>query len=336
MKPQKGDRRKLNTKTFIREKFSDQEWKSFKSNEEELSAAKSEQMRSLIFGHIAEKQESRQALKIKIVQFTKYLSAACVVVLLGIALFVGLNHKHAQPEQAYVNRKVNAPLIENAWKTVTNPGRTVIKYQMPDSSLISIYPHSTIKFEKLFNQKFRDVYLTGKAKFKVKRNTERPFSVYSGALKTTALGTSFTISTIGPNISVKLHTGKIVVANIQTKKPLAYISEVGTTLVYNPSASATRIIKAPAAIIPPAEIMKRTGNLISMKNIPLSKVFHLLTEAYGIKISADQKEIGKITFTGSVDTAKDEPEAILNMICLINNMTLNKVSTQEFIIQKSN
>ncbi|QIL41327.1 FecR family protein [Pedobacter sp. HDW13] len=336
MKPQKGDRRKLKAKTFIREKFSDQEWKSFKSNEEELSAAKSEEMRSFILGHIAEKQERKQTLKIKIVQFTKYLSAACVIVLLGIALFIGLNTKHVQPEQVYVNRKVNTQLIGNAWKIVSNSGRTIIAYKMPDSSLISIYPHSTIKFEKLFNQKFRDVYLKGKAKFKVKRNTERPFSVYSGALKTTALGTSFTISTIGHNISVKLHTGKIVVANTRTKKPLAYISDVGTTLLYNPSEALTRLIKAPATVAPPTEILKRTGNFITMKNIPLSRVFNLLNEAYGIKISANQKEIGKITFTGSVDTEKEEPEAILKTICLINNMTLNKVSQQEFIIQKSN
>ncbi|WP_316795603.1 FecR family protein [Pedobacter agri] len=337
MKPNKGRKRKLSDEVFIQENFSDQQWQSFKSDEE-LSSSKSEEMHRFVLNEIFARQAQKQARKIKLIQFSKYASAACVTMLLGFALYLGLNNVSNQPSKINPVAKTTIKPVaaENIWKTINNTAQEILNYQLPDASQVTIYPGSGIKFKSAFDQKLRDVYLTGKAKFKVKRNTSRPFSVYSGALKTTAVGTSFTINTKGKNISVKLHTGKIVVANVKTKKPLAYISTVGTTLVYDPNLESTKIINAPKLVKAPTETISHEGTVINMKNIPLAKVFNLLHNAYGIKISTDQKEINHITFTGKVDTVKERPEDILKVICLINNMTFTKVSENEFFIQKSN
>ncbi|RZK20610.1 MAG: FecR family protein [Pedobacter sp.] len=337
MKPNKGRKRKLSDEVFIQENFSDQQWQSFESNEA-LSSAKSEEMHRFVLNEIFAKQAQKQTRRIKLIQFSKYASAACVTVLLGFALYLGLNNVSNQPLEINPVAKTTIKPVaaENAWKTINNADQKTLNYQLPDASLVTIYPHSSIKFKSAFNQKLRDVYLTGKAKFKVKRNTARPFSVYSGALKTTALGTSFTINTKGKTISVKLHTGKIVVANVKSKRPVAYISTVGTTLMYDPDLESAKFINPIKLVKAPTETISHEGAVINMKNIPLAKVFNLLHEAYGITISTDQKEINHITFTGRVDTKKEQPEDILKVICLINNMTFTKVSENEFFIQKSN
>lgn len=330
MKPNKGLKRKLNSKAFIQENFSDQQWESF-DTDEPLPPGKSEEMQRFILGQIASKQERR----LKLIRITKYLSAASIILIVGLALYTRPKHTKDQKVQVAVNKALPAKAITSIWEEIANPGTDIIKYGLPDSSSVTIYPSSRIRFKRQFDQKLRNVYLQGKARFKVKRDAMRPFSVFSGALKTTALGTSFTINTRRNQISVQLHTGKIVVADTLNKQPLAYISSIGATLLYDPSLKISRIVKAAEAVRAAATLLKREGNLIIMKNIPLVKVFQLLNEAYGIKVNSTSAEISKITFTGSVDTGKEKPEDVLKLICLINNMTLTSSSAQEFSIQKN-
>lgn len=330
MKPNKGLKRKLNSKAFIQENFSDQQWESF-DTDEPLPPGKSEEMQRFILGQIASKQEGR----LKLIRITKYLSAASIILIVGLALYTRPKHTKDQKVQVAANKALPAKAIISIWEEIANPGTDIIKYRLPDSSSVTIYPASKVRFKRQFDQKLRNVYLQGKARFKVKRDAMRPFSVFSGALKTTALGTSFTINTRRHQISVQLHTGKIVVADTLNKQPLAYISSIGATLFYDPSLKISRIVKAAEAVLPAATLLKREGNLIIMKNIPLVKVFQLLNEAYGIKVNSTSAEISKITFTGSVDTGKEKPEDVLKLICLINNMTLTSSSAQEFSIQKN-
>lgn len=333
MKPNKGAQRKLNSKAFIQENFSDQQWESFDSGEA-LPQGKSEEMQRVVLDHISSKLESKQQVKLKLIRVARYLSAASIILIVGWALL--FKEVPAEPSAMAIPVKNNPSVMESAWKEVANTGTLAMKYQLPDSSLLTIYPGSSIRFDRQFDQKLRNVYLKGKARFKVKRNPMRPFSVYSGALKTTALGTSFTINTNGHQISVKLHTGKIVVANTSTKKTLAYISSVGSTLLYDPSSQLARVIKPVEPTSYPVEVLKREGSMITMKNLPLQKVLHLLKESYGIRIQSNPAEISTISFTGKVDTGKERAEDVLKLICLINDMTLTKVSEEEFIIQKTN
>lgn len=336
MKPIKRNRKKLNQKDFIAENFSDREWEAFNSGEE-LSADKSDKMNRYILDRINTLSQNRNEKKLRTVKLVRYLSAASVTILIGTLLFFGLrNNPNAAIQKTVVIGNVRQlKKSERIWKVVSNESGTIKRLMLPDSSQISIYPQSTIRYERLFDQKFRNVYLRGKAKFKVKRNAQRPFSVFSDALKTTALGTSFTISTKGRNISVKLHTGKIVVAEVKSKKTLAYISDTGATLLYDPSSATARVLNPTKTITSLRESLVKSGNMIGMKNIPLDKVFRLLNEAYGIKITSEEYSINKIAFTGNVDTVRDKPEDILSMICLINNITLTKVSEKEFIIKKN-
>lgn len=336
MKPNKRKQRKLNSKAFIQENFSNQEWESF-NPDGNLPSEKSEEMHRFILDRISSKLERKKIVKLRVIRLTRYVAAASIVLMLGYILFLDDKHTDLQKTTTQLAENTIAPTpTASTWQEVENKGSEVLSHLLPDSSLITIYPHSTIKFQRQFNQQLRNVYLTGKAKFKVKRNPQRPFSVYSGAIKTTALGTSFTINTNGRHISVQLHTGKIAIADTLSNRKLAYISTVGTTLLYDSSLQLTKLIKAPKPVATLRGVLKRQGSLVTMKNIPLEKVFGLLNEVYGIRINSDHKDIDKITFTGNVDTAKETPEDILKLICLINNMTLTKVSEEEFIIKISN
>jgi transmembrane sensor len=338
MKPNKGRLAKPGKKAFIEENFSNQQWQSFKPFTD-LPAGKSEEMLRAVHEGIAAFSEAKQARRLKVVQLSRYLSAAAIVIVLGVALTLNYNSTDlkAARQEHVAAVPPSSVVVESIWKEVVNTGSSLRNIQLPDSSRVTIYPRSRIRYEQKFNHTFRNVYLTGKAKFKVKRNTSRPFSVYSGVLKTTALGTSFTINTAaaGNRISVMLHTGRIVIKDTTARHPLAYISTIGSTLLYNPTAKLVRVTNTKKRSSTTTEFMKREGDVIVMKNIPLAEVIRLLNAAYKIRIHASSQDIAAITFTGQVDTRKDQITDVLNMICTINNMTLTQASPQEFNIQKS-
>ena len=339
MNPHRGRPLAKERKAFIDNNFSDEAWKSFDEGEA-LPAGKSEAMLRAIQEGIVAHAEAKQHKKIKVIQLVRYVSAASVFLMLGLAIYFSYTNTGTQrPAQKHTIAGITRSAApESIWQQVSNTGKTTRKFRLPDSSLVTIYPASRIRFERKFNAALRTVYLNGKAKFKVQHNTARPFSVYSGALKTTALGTSFTINTAAPkkHISVQLHTGKIVIANTLVQQSRVYISTPGTILLYSGASKRVQLIDTSKPADKAAESLKKEGNIIKMKNIPLAEVIRLLSKAYNLRIQANTDEISSITFTGQVDTGKEQAEDVLNMICTINNMTLIRVSPQEFNIQKSN
>jgi transmembrane sensor len=82
---------------------------------------------------------------------------------------------------------------------------------LPDGSEVILNGNSSISLAPGFNQSKREVLLNGTAFFQVAKDPNKPFTVISGEVNTTALGTSFYIhqsSNTAPT-TVSLLTGKV-------------------------------------------------------------------------------------------------------------------------------
>lgn len=327
---------------IINELFNNEEWKKYQY-ENKLTEAESEKLyKNILQEVLRKKQQEESRFKLKSVVFVaaKYAAVAALLLIAGWVIYQKgspAKKREVTTSQFETVQKDNIAQPEN-WEEATNANSWVLHVALPDSSVVSLYPHSTIKYEKGLSKPLRDIYLTGKAYFKVKRNPKRPFSVYAGGLKTTALGTSFTINTkVGrQRTSVQLHTGKIVVSPElkSSKQAPVYLTKAESGLTYDRGKQVASLMKKqiPVKLIPETSL-SQTGNRIIMKNIPLVKVISLLGDAYQVKIIADRKEIGNITYTGEVNTAKENIESVLRVICLINNMSLSKGTEQEYILK---
>lgn len=93
----------------------------------------------------------------------------------------------------------------------SNTLNTVSSIQLPDSSTVSLYPGATLTYPEGLNGKKREIQLSGKAFFKIKHISDRPFSVHTGVITTVVLGTSFWVDAPkdSRNISIKVKTGKV-------------------------------------------------------------------------------------------------------------------------------
>lgn len=68
-----------------------------------------------------------------------------------------------------------------------------LTFRLDDGTEITLNSNSTLRFPEHFSDSSREVVLTGEAFFDVAKDAKRPFTVFSGNVSTTALGTSFNI-----------------------------------------------------------------------------------------------------------------------------------------------
>lgn len=86
---------------------------------------------------------------------------------------------------------------------------------LSDGSQIWLSPSSSLDYPQTFNRDTRDVQLIGSAFFEVAKDSKHPFSVRTGKITTTVLGTSFQVDAYKeqPDISVTLLTGKVLLTS---------------------------------------------------------------------------------------------------------------------------
>ena len=128
--------------------------------------------------------------------------AASVVILLGLGyLSYSLinNTSNQQPQ--------NIALVTK----ITERGERV-RIELPDGSIVYMNSESEISYPERFDKKERKVYIKGEAFFEVVREEKHPFTVRTGKIKTTVLGTKFNVLSKPDNVSVTLETGKVKVS----------------------------------------------------------------------------------------------------------------------------
>lgn len=162
------------------------------------------------------------------------------------------------------------------------------EFDLPDGSNIYLNKGSELTYQTVGNN--RQVTLSGEAFFDVARDEDRPFSIVTGSLTTTVLGTSFSIRAYPDQprtISVK--SGKVAVEDADESIILTKDEQV----VYQP---ATQQLEAKASVAVDPEAW-RTGAL-NFTAVPLSGVISTLESFYGTQIEVQNEDLLKCPFAG--------------------------------------
>lgn len=114
-----------------------------------------------------------------------------------------------------------------------NAAQETSEVVLPDCTQVTLYPGASLTYQAKKNQGERNVKLTGKAFFNVKRNTARPFIVQTAVINVEVLGTSFLVDTDHPEPSVFVKNGTVKVSTnkqklIITRNQLAKIGSDNT------------------------------------------------------------------------------------------------------------
>lgn len=224
--------------------------------------------------------------------FRTWMKAAAVLLPLTVAGLYYLWQQHTSPGN-----------IE--WLTRQNTTVQVQQFRLPDSSLVMLNAHTTIRFPAKYKGQERIVkLLEGKAFFDVHSNPRQPFVVESNGIRTTVLGTSFSVASFKDLYAcrVTVMTGKVQV-------------HTGNNNSYGILTPAERITisggKTPVLrdTITLADNMAWTRGEIVLRNASLQELMQVLREQYAVNTTTSL-DIQQGSYTVRLPVAMPLPEVL--------------------------
>jgi transmembrane sensor len=267
----------------------------------------------------------------------------------SVLLIIAVGYKWLSNEKGNTNPVVATVEKDNAAKFIVrheiNTSNKTKRVLLADSSEIVLDPLSEITWNEPFTNNKRDIVLKGRAGFIVAKDKTKPFTVISGHLATTALGTQFIVSAFEEDeyMSVQLYEGRVVVKPAEgtyTKLKKDYYLVPGDELLYynkqntaklrrflndNTTAKKEKRDERSAADQPSLPVDK--GSWYMFNNQPLAQVFKQLEEMYGVEIVYAEADIQKMYFIGKF-SKNDSVNVILNQIAALNNLTVTRTNNK--------
>jgi ferric-dicitrate binding protein FerR (iron transport regulator) len=311
------------------------QWDAFEPTEK-LTPAVSERIADRVIQQTVQKGRFKKRL-------LRGLSvAASVIVAVLVARMLYQQHSDTGAITAKEPNGQSAPLVRK-WN---NTGKDMM-ILLQDSSVVALSPNSSITYHQPFTAgNKRTIYLLGKAMFQVAKDKRKPFTVVSGEIATTALGTAFTVMYQEQvnDIKVKLHEGKVVVqsSGAAPEGPLKETFLVpGDELVYNRHnrlASITHFVDgreqwASAQPAPTGNSTIKKPDWYMFNGLLLTQVLEQLSQYYQAAIYYRPSEISNKYFTCKVEKT-DSLESILADIALLNKLVIEKKNNAYYIRKK--
>lgn len=269
------------------------------------------------------------ARKTTVRQYLPWMAAAAVLVLsLSIWLFQPSKKDTVSTRQVVAVVPAAGTIKQPAyqWQRQHNLTSRKMKISLQDGSVVTLSPGAGIRYAQPFLPGKRDIYLEGQALFEVMKDKSRPFTVYSGELTTTALGTAFEVTCSLAAIKVRLLSGKVVVRSVKEQLP-GWKKDVfllpGQQLQYDAMASLVKVSgtgKVPSASGTPIAANMNERSIV-FDNTPMPQVMEKLMDHYHIPINYIKEEIQELNFSGAV--YHDDPlPVILQIIGRMNNLSV--------------
>lgn len=185
--------------------------------------------------------------------------------------------------------------------TVETPAGVKQTKVLPDGSTVILNARSVLTFPAEFSEDKREIGLTGEAFFDVAKDSLRPFTVYTGDVSTTALGTSFNINYRPERdvARVSLATGVVqIVMKNKNGDVKATKLQPGEQLDYDPQVNAFH-----TSTFDTLETLAWKEGLLYFKKADIEQIVQKLEDWYGVEIALTGNT-GKVksqdwTYTGT-------------------------------------
>ena len=194
------------------------------------------------------------------------VAAIFTLPLLAASLTLGyLYWKGQQPDSRYAE--------------VTASAGSVIRYELPDQSVVWLNSGTTLRYPLSFRDDKRSVELTGEAYFEVQANPESPFYVNTPAgLKVYVYGTRFNVSAYEDEayIGTVLEQGKV---NVLMPDERPVVMAPGEQLLYDKQTCSWTLNRVDVSEF----VAWKDGKLV-FRNAPLDRIFKSLERRFNVEI----------------------------------------------------
>lgn len=282
-------------------------------------------------------QEKIQAPRSQRLRPWYYIAAAASVVLVaGAWLFTYLKpSRQAAPAASPMAQTLPAKSsrhVKNGFVELTTAKGATERIVLSDGSTIVVNASSRIRYPQQFAATGRDVYLEeGEAFFTVAPNTESAFTVHTGDIHTTALGTTF-------NIRDYAHENRITVALLSGKVKIDRThngNREGNAVILMPNEQvhydlqSLQLVKS--SFTKPEEITGWEQGYLVFKDASYNEVIAEIENRYDVTIinQSDKKEW---KYTGFFK--EESLQEVIETICLAKSLSYT-ISNDTIVLKNS-
>ena len=288
-------------------------------------------------GSIHNRQKGSRGWKVYRLIIPAAVAASLLVLVLANDLFhTGTN---AVPPKPPVDPVVMSNPDNAVMHHERNGSGSVKTFTLPDGSRVKLSGSSELTYSEAAGARRRDVLLSGEADFEVVKDKTKPFTVISGALSTTAVGTRFIVTSFETEkfIQVKLTEGKVLVRSKKMGKNQqtgSFYLLPGQKLIYDKSRETVKVrsfregekkVTGRDKTINDNPLLPdyNKKSWFMFNNQSLDEIFHALEFMYDVKILYTKKDVDQRYFVGTFSKS-DSVESILHQIAVLNKLTVTR------------
>lgn len=214
---------------------------------------------------------------------------------------------------------------ENTWLSQRANKGEQLDFYLSDSTRVYLSSGSELRYESVFGEKDRKVYLEGEAFFKVKKkNNSQAFIVESTHLSVKVLGTEFNVQDVeGETTAVLVHSGKVKVTDREHKQQ--QILTANQQAVYHKSTG--HLIKNNLS---EQEINSWFTGQIRFKSASLSEVINTLQRRFDVAIAIKAEKLPTYPISG--DFSSDSIEEVLKSLKFLYGISYDKIDDKHIEI----
>ena len=209
---------------------------------------------------------------------------------------------------------------EEKYAEVVAATGSIIRYELPDHSVVWLNSGSTLRYPTVFKKDNRNVELKGEAYFEVAHNKRAPFIVNSKQIKTCVLGTKFNVRARNEEnrVVTTLLQGLVRVDSPRTEDN-GYLLKPGQTLNVNTDTYQAELIEYNQ----PTDVLLWINGKLMFKQHSLLEITNVMEKLYDIKFVYEDDALKTERFTGEFST-DSTPDEILNVLMHTNHFNYKK------------
>lgn len=185
---------------------------------------------------------------------------------------------------------------EIEWNTIEVPRGTEYSLVLSDGTEIFLNAETVLRFPDQFkSDRKREIWLTGEAYFKVRRDTCRPFIVHSGGTEVRVLGTVFNVMAYEnmPELQVTLLSGKVEVE--ENLNRTSVVLAPGEQAVYDKN---ERTLEE--KVVDVSYYSAWHEGLFAFRETPLTQVMEILARWYDFEVFFQNTQARDFVYTGKI------------------------------------
>ena len=267
-----------------------------------------EELQNRIYSRIGtELQQGKKTGRLISMQTWWRVAAAAIILLAGTVTWYAVTSTSTATTETVADLK---PVVKEADGKLTDFIRHIT---LADGTHVVLQANSRLDYPENFTGRAREVILSGEAYFDVAHDSQKPFIIHTGRVRTTVLGTAFNISAPpdGKKIIVSVTRGKVKVEDDQTLlavlTPDQQVTYIPVTAVISKD-----IVNANSLVT------DWTKHEMMFEGQSFEEVAAMLGRRYGVDIRFKTEALKRCTIKAFFN-GTETLDKVLDILCVISN-----------------